>query len=238
MIELPDEHAVTARPKFHFTAPANWLNDPNGLVFLNGEYHLFYQHHPFDISFGPPHWGHASSRDLVVWEHLPIALAPDDLGWIYSGSAVIDVDNTAGFGSGSGALVAAFTHHREEGVESQSLAFSLDRGHTFTKYSGNPVIKQPEGAPDFRDPRVLWWEGKGTGHWVMLLAVGVSVWVYTSDDLIKWAYASTFDPDPGSARVWECPDLIRLSVANTGERRWVMVVGVDGSTQTSRRQGR
>ncbi len=225
MIDQPSEQAATARPKFHFTAPVNWLNDPNGLVFLDGEYHLFYQHHPFENMFGPPHWGHASSRDLVVWEHRPIALAPDDLGWIFSGSAVIDVDNTAGFGAG--ALVAAFTHHLEEGVESQSLAFSLDGGHTFAKYAGNPVVKQPEGVPDFRDPRILWWHGEATGHWVMLLAVGVSVWVYTSNDLIDWEYASTFDPDPGSARVWECPDLTQLSVANTGERRWVMAVGVD-----------
>src|SRR5512141_2100032 len=124
----------TLRPNYHFTPPANWMNDPNGMVYYDGEYHLFYQYHPDSSVWGPMHWGHAVSPDLIHWQHLPIALYPDKDGMIYSGSAVIDWQNTAGFGKE--AMVAVFTHHQEE-HERQSLAYSTDRGRTWCKYSGN-----------------------------------------------------------------------------------------------------
>lgn len=148
------------RPQLHFTPPAKWMNDPNGMVFYNGTYHLFYQHYPDSTVWGPMHWGHATSRDLIHWEHKPIALYPDSLGWIFSGSAVADVSNTSGFGKdGNVPLVAIFTHHNQkiekEGrndYQYQSLAYSLDEGITWTKYEGNPVLKNP-GIRDFRDPK-------------------------------------------------------------------------------------
>ena len=214
-----------SRPVYHFTAAANWLNDPNGLVFADGAYHLFYQHHPHDNTFGAPHWGHASSTDLVRWRHHPIALEPDELGEIYSGSAVVDQHNTTGFGAGS--IVAVFTHHLEAGVERQSLAYSADGGETWTKYRGNPVLEAPDGAPDFRDPRVLWWEGAEGGHWVMLLAAGTAVWVYRSDNLIDWSFSSAFTSRGASGRVWECPDLFCLPVGESSRMRWVLSVAVD-----------
>lgn len=212
------------RPRVHFAAPAGWLNDPNGLVYLDGEYHLFYQHHPGSLVWGPMHWGHAVSRDLVQWEQLPIALAPDEQGMIFSGSAVVDSGNTAGFGAG--ALVAIFTHHRP-GREVQSLAFSTDRGRSWEKYTGNPVLAPADAPPDFRDPRVLWYEGAGGGHWVMLLAVGQETWFYTSPDLKRWRKVSSFGAGHSAhSGVLECPELVCLPVDGGPERRWVLVVGV------------
>src|SRR6266511_854392 len=163
------------RPQYHFTPPQGWMNDPNGLVFYQGEYHLFYQHKR------PLHWGHAFSRDLVHWQHLPIALAPDELGDIFSGSVVVDWNNTSGFFGGRRGLVALFTHHTERS-QSQSLAFSRDNGRTWIKYSGNPVLVSPE--PDFRDPKVFWHEP--TRRWIMVLATGRSVSFYTSPNLRMW----------------------------------------------------
>src|SRR5262245_57237961 len=128
------------RPQYHFTPPKMWMNDPNGLVYYKGEYHLFYQYHPYDTVWGPMHWGHAISRDLVNWHHLPIALQPDENGMIFSGSIVIDWQNTAGFGKE--AMVAIFTHHKD-GYQNQSLAYSNDQGITWMKYSGNPILLSP-----------------------------------------------------------------------------------------------
>ncbi|MGE8378959.1 MAG: glycoside hydrolase family 32 protein, partial [Sphingobacterium sp.] len=146
------------RPIFHFTPKQGWMNDPNGMVYLNGNYHLFFQHNPEKSVWGPMHWGHAISKDLIHWDEQKIALYPDSLGTIFSGSAVIDKNNTAGFGTG--AMVAIFTHHnhqeedRKTGLhENQSLAYSLDQGVTWTKYKGNPVLPNP-GIWDFRDPKV------------------------------------------------------------------------------------
>ncbi len=139
-----------SRPLYHFTPPSKWMNDPNGLVYYQGEYHLFYQYHPESPIWGPMHWGHAVSRDLVNWQHLPIALYPDENGMIFSGSAVIDWKNTAGFGEA--AMVAIFTHH-QDGRQSQSLAYSLDSGRTWTKYAGNPVLSPPDNLRDFSRPK-------------------------------------------------------------------------------------
>jgi len=207
------------RPLLHFTPPANWLNDPNGLVYYAGKYHLFYQYHPHSLDWGPMHWGHATSANLLDWEHQPTALAPDENGMIFSGSAVVDWRNTAGFGAE--ALAAIFTHHLEPGhLESQSLAFSLDQGQTWQKYSGNPALPNP-GLRDFRDPKVFW----HNDHWVMCLAAGREIRFYASPNLKDWNFSGVFalknEPLNG---VWETPDLFPLPVAGTNPIRWVLTL--------------
>jgi fructan beta-fructosidase len=212
------------RPRYHFSTPAGWLNDPNGLIYLDGEFHLFYQYHPDDIVWGPMHWGHAVSRELLTWENLPVALAPDEHGMIFSGSAVIDHTNTAGFGAY--AMVAVFTHH-QDGRQAQSLAYSADRGRTWTTYAGNPVLPSPAGTADFRDPRVFWYDGgAGAGHWVMLLAVGKSIWIYRSPDLKAWTKTDEVGGRGASDGVWECPDLVELPVDGGPQTRWALMVSV------------
>lgn len=208
------------RPNFHFTPPHDWMNDPNGMVWHAGEYHLFYQHYPASTVWGPMHWGHAVSRDLVNWEHLPIALYPDDHGTIFSGSAVVDKKNTSGFGHE--ALVAIFTHHTDEG-ESQSLAYSIDHGYTWTKYSNNPVIQTPASMKNFRDPKVFW----HADHWVMCLSGGDQILFYISNDLIHWEQTGSFGNGYDSTQgVWETPDLFQLHVDDSAETRWVLTTGV------------
>jgi fructan beta-fructosidase len=217
------------RPQFHFSPEDNWMNDPNGMVYYEGEYHLFYQYHPFDTVWGPMHWGHAVSRDLIHWEHLPIALHPDEHGAIFSGSAVVDHNDSTGFFNRNSGLVAIFTHS-DGSKQSQSLAYSNDKGRTWTKYKGNPVLIE-ETLPDFRDPKVFWHEE--TRKWVMILAAGNHVRIYTSDNLKDWNFASTFGEKSGShAGVWECPDLFELPVgSNPDEAKWVMIVSI-GNEET------
>ena len=214
------------RPAYHFTPPAAWMNDPNGMVYYNGEYHLFYQYHPNDTVWGPMHWGHAISTDLVNWQHLPIALAPDELGVIFSGSAVIDWQNTADLGPE--AMVALYTYHNAHAAQSQALAYSLDNGRSFTKYTRNPIIPSPPNMRDFRDPKAIWYgDGSGNGHWVMVLAAGNAVLFYTSLNLIDWQPSGSFGFGHGAATgVWETPDLFELPVAGSTETRWVLTVGV------------
>ncbi len=224
----PDKHSNDPyRPKYHFSAEKNWINDPNGMVYYKGEYHLFYQYYPDDIVWGPMHWGHAVSRDLLNWEYLPIALYPDDLGMIYSGSAVIDYGNTAGFGPE--AMVAIFTYCDPKTLEqSQGIAYSLDCGRTWTKYPKNPVLKPTTEMPDFRDPKVFWYDnGDGQGHWVMCLAVGTAVHFYTSPNLIDWEMADRFGGGYGSiAGIWETPEFLKLPLKNGSKSYWVLSVGV------------
>lgn len=221
------------RPLFHFTPPAHWMNDPNGLVFYEGEYHLFYQYYPDGEVWGPMHWGHAVSRDLLHWEHLPIALYPDSLGYIFSGSAVIDWNNTSGFGrNGKAPMVAVFTHHnmaREKAgaveFQHQSLAYSLDKGRTWTKYAGNPVLPNP-GIRDFRDPKVIWHEP--TKNWVLILAAQDHVNFYVSPDLRNWKASGVFGRVYGAhAGVWECPDLFPMKVEGSDEKKWVITVSIN-----------
>ncbi len=184
------------------------MNDPNGLVYYQGEYHLFYQYHPDSDLWGPMHWGHAVSRDLVHWEHLPIALYPDENGMIFSGSAVVDRKNTAGFGEDT--MVSVFTHHKED-VQSQSLAYSRDAGRTWIKSELNPILFAPEDVRDFRDPKVFWYGEPEGGHWVMCLAAGDRILFYTSPDLIHWTVSGELGPGFGStAGVWETPELFEL----------------------------
>ena len=213
------------RPEIHFTAKEGWINDPNGLVYENGNYHLFAQFYPGPV-WGPMHWYHAVSRDLIHWEHLPVAMAPDELGYIYSGSAVIDTDNTSGFGEdGKPPMIAMFTHHwEEEGVptnrhEQQSIAWSTDYIN-FHKYEGNPII--PSNMPDFRDPKVF---KNPKGGWSVVMSGGDRALFYASDDLKNWRKTGEFGPEGNySGGVWECPDFFPLTV--NGEEKWVLLVSM------------
>lgn len=224
------------RPQIHFSPEKMWMNDPNGLVWYAGEYHLFYQYYPNDVVWGPMHWGHAVSRDLLHWQHLPIALFPDSLGYIFSGSAVVDYANTSGFKTGPEApIVAMFTYHDPvkgkagtKNHEYQGIAFSNDRGRSWTKYAGNPVIPNPGGLQDFRDPKVFWHEP--TRHWIVALARGDRAAFYRSPDLKNWTPASEFGVGYGSPGLpWECPDLFELPVEGTSETRWVLLVSLPNS---------
>ncbi len=209
------------------------MNDPNGMVYFAGEYHLFYQYFPAGNKWGPMHWGHAVSKDLVSWEHLPIALYPDELGYIFSGSAVVDHDNTSGFGAGGDPpLVAMFTYHDMRGekagrddFQSQGIAYSTDKGRTWTKYAGNPVIPN-QGVRDFRDPKVVW--DKANNQWVMVLAAQDRVQFFSSPNLENWTYLSDFGQDARNhSGVWECPELFPITVAETGEQAWVLIVSIN-----------
>ena len=217
------------RPTFHFTPPEKWMNDPNGMVYYEDEYHLFYQFYPDSTVWGPMHWGHAISSDMVTWEHLSIALYPDELGYIFSGSAVIDWKNTSGFGKdGEPPMIAIFTHHEPEGAKKgtktfqyQSIAYSNDKGRTWTKYAGNPVIPNP-GIKDFRDPKVIW--DDDSDQWVMVFAAWDHVKFYGSPNLKDWTHLSDFGKEWGThAGVWECPDLFPLIVKGKGEKKWVLL---------------
>lgn len=207
------------RPNFHFSPEYGWMNDPNGLVYLDGEYHLFYQYNPYGNVWGNMHWGHAVSTDLTSWTYLPTALKPDTLGDIFSGSAVVDVNNTAGFGAN--AIVAIYTSNGK--TQQQSIAYSTDRGRTFTKYNGNPVISNP-GIVDFRDPKVSW--NTVANQWVMALATKQTVTFYGSKNLKDWTKLSEFGAGIGShAGVWECPDLFPLEY--NGQTKWVLLVSIN-----------
>lgn len=218
------------RPGFHFTPPSMWMNDPNGMVYYEGEYHLFYQYHPESAVWGPMHWGHAVSTDMVHWTHLPIALYPDDRGLIFSGSAVVDWKNTSGFGKdGKPPLVAIFTQHLMEGEKAgrsdfqyQSIAYSNDRGRTWTKYAGNPVVPNTKKIKDFRDPKVIWDEA--SNQWVMVFAAQDHVKIWGSNDLKKWNHLSDFGQSVGAhGGVWECPDFFPMTIEGSNEKRWVLL---------------
>ncbi|MBG47414.1 MAG: glycosyl hydrolase family 32 [Pseudozobellia sp.] len=222
------------RPNFHFTPKIGWMNDPNGMFYLNGKYHLFYQHYPDDNIWGPMHWGHAISTDLIKWEHLTIALYPDELGYIFSGSAVVDYENTSGLAkNGETPIVAMYTYHDpkkgDEGkidAQTQAIAYSLDEGKSWTKYDGNPVIENP-GIRDYRDPKVTWDEERQ--QWAMILAADSEMMIYTSKNLIDWTLTDRFGKDVGSHDgVWECPDLFPMTIEGTDEVKWVMLGSISG----------
>lgn len=228
-----EAYQETYRNQFHFSPDSMWMNDPNGMVYYDGEYHLFYQYYPDSTVWGPMHWGHAISTDLIHWEHLPIALFPDSLGYIFSGSAVIDWQNTSGFGDGTTPpMIAIFTHHLAAGeragrndFQNQSIAYSLDSGRSWTKYAGNPVIPNP-GIRDFRDPKVIWDEN--SQQWVMVFAAGDHVKLYGSPNLKDWAHLSDFGHNFGSHDgVWECPDLFPLPVEGSNTQQWVLLSSIN-----------
>jgi fructan beta-fructosidase len=205
------------RPQFHFTTRRGWNNDPNGLVYYEGEYHLFYQHNPYEREWENMHWGHAVSRDLVHWEELPVALYPDTLGTAFSGSAVIDFANTSGFGKGGRPpMVAVYTAASPAG-QVQCVAYSLDKGRTWTKYGGNPVINSGHKwhTHDTRDPKVFW--HAPSSQWIMALNERDGHSIYTSPNLRNWTYQSHV------TGFWECPDLFELPADNNpADTRWVM----------------
>ncbi len=219
------------RPQVHFSPQKNWMNDPNGLVYYNGTWHLFFQYYPDSTVWGPMHWGHATSTDLVHWSEKPIALYPDSLGYIFSGSVVADIHNTSGLGKkGQIPLIAIFTYHDPKGekegalnFQNQGLAYSIDEGATWTKYSGNPVLKNP-GIRDFRDPKISW--NEKAGRWIMTLAVKDRIYFYSSPDCKQWTKESEFGDGMGShGGVWECPDLFPMNA--DGKTVWVLLVSIN-----------
>lgn len=213
------EYSETYRPEFHFSPQYGWMNDPNGMVYHNGEYHLFYQYNPYGSRWANMHWGHAVSKDLISWDYLPFALKPDALGSIFSGSAVIDKENTAGFGED--AMIAIYTSAGK--TQTQSIAYSLDGGQTFTTYENNPVLSDLS-YPDFRDPKVFW--HSDTKQWIMSLATGQTISFYGSKDLKEWYRLSEFGEGIGSHDgVWECPDLIELKY--NGQSKWLLLVSIN-----------
>ena len=213
------EYNEKYRPQFHFSPEHGWMNDPNGMVYLDGEYHLFYQYNPYGNMWGNMHWGHAVSTDLISWTYLPTVLTPDSLGAIFSGSAVIDVNNTAGFGEN--AMIAIYTSAGK--MQQQSIAYSTDKGRTFTKYAKNPVLPNP-GITDFRDPKVSW--NEAAKQWIMALATKQTVTFFGSPNLKDWTKLSEFGEGIGShAAVWECPDLFPMTYQ--GKTKWVLIVSLN-----------
>lgn len=220
------------RPQFHFTAKRGWINDPNGLIFYEGEYHLFFQHNPYEKEWENMSWGHAVSKDMIHWEELPTALSPDNLGTMYSGSTVIDYDNTAGFNKGENlAMVATYTVASDD-KQVQCVAYSLDKGRTWTKYDGNPIIDSKEkwNSVDTRDPRVFWYKpGK---HWVMILNERDGHSIYNSSNLKEWSFQTH------TTGFWECPDLFELFVdGDSSKTKWVML-GASNTYMTGNFDGR
>ncbi len=208
------------RPEYHFAPPFGWMNDPNGMVYFDGKYHLFYQYNPYSIHWDFMHWGHAVSEDLVHWEHLPIALFPDNLGVMFSGCIVVDKTNTAGFGEN--AFIALYT--TTEPRQAQSLAYSTDEGLSWTKYEGNPVLWN-HSEWDFRDPKVFWHEE--SRKWIMVIAANYQVEIYASSNLKEWTREDGFGGHVGQhGSVWECPDLTQVPIEGTTEKKWVMLVSI------------
>lgn len=213
------------RPVYHHTPAYGWMNDPNGMFYKDGVYHLYYQYNPYGSVWGNMTWGHSTSRDLVHWTYEGTPIVPDAWGAIFSGSCVVDHENTAGFGKG--AVVAFYTSAKSTpwgDVQSQSMAYSLDNGKTFTKYEGNPILTSSER--DFRDPKVFWYApGK---HWVMMLAVGQHMEIYSSVNLKDWKKESEFGAMQGAhGGVWECPDLVEIPVEGTRQKKWVLICNLN-----------
>ncbi len=229
------------RPLAHFSPEQNWMNDPNGMVYVDGTYHLYFQYNPNGTRWGNMSWGHATSDDLLHWEEQPLAIPQtfDQEGRpiesIFSGSVVIDENNTSGFGAaGESPLVAIYTsayepaHPTHAGKQAQSLAYSNDGGYTWTKYDGNPVLDR--GSSNFRDPKVFWYDGPAGAYWVMVAveAVDHKTVLYKSDDLREWEHLSDFGPANSTGGIWECPDLFELPVdGDPGNTKWVMVVNLN-----------
>lgn len=213
------------RPVYHHTPAYGWMNDPNGMFYKDGVYHLYFQWNPYGSVWANMHWGHSTSTDLMHWNFEGCAIVPDAWGAIFSGSCVVDHNNTAGFGKG--AVVAFYTSAKATpwgDVQSQSMAYSLDNGKTFTKYEGNPILTSSE--KDFRDPKVFWYApGK---HWVMILAVGQHMEIYSSVNLKEWKKESEFGAMQGAhGGVWECPDLVEIPVEGTREKKWVLICNLN-----------
>ena len=213
------------RPSYHFTPLYGWMNDPNGMVYKDGEYHLYFQYNPYGSKWGNMHWGHAVSKDLVHWENLDPAIARDPVGHIFSGSSVVDKKNTAGFGKD--AIIAIYTNNSVNHDEVQCIAYSNDNGRTFTKYEGNPVLTPFDGLKDFRDPKVFWYE-KGK-CWYMIVSADKETRFYKSKNLKKWTYVSAFGKGMGQQPCqYECPDFFQLPVNGDKKKmKWVMTMNIN-----------
>ena len=213
------------RPVYHHTPAYGWMNDPNGMFYKDGVYHLYFQYNPYGAVWGNMHWGHSTSTDLMHWKFEGCAIVPYAWGAIFSGSCVVDHENTAGFGKE--AVVAFYTSAKSTpwgDIQMQSMAYSLDNGKTFTKYEGNPILTSSE--KDFRDPKVFWYApGK---HWVMILAVGQHMEIYSSVNLKEWKKESEFGAMQGAhGGVWECPDLVEIPVEGSREKKWVLICNLN-----------
>ena len=213
------------RPSYHFTPLYGWMNDPNGMVYKDGEYHLYFQYNPYGSKWGNMHWGHAVSRDLIHWEHLDPAIARDPVGHIFSGSSVVDKKNTAGFGKD--AIIAIYTNNSVNHDEVQCIAYSNDNGRTFTKYEGNPVLTPFDGLKDFRDPKVFWYEKDKC--WFMIVSADKETRFYKSKNLKKWDYVSAFGKGMGQQPCqYECPDFFQLPVnGDEKNKKWVMTMNIN-----------
>ena len=202
------------RPSYHHTPLYGWMNDPNGMFYKDGEWHLYYQYNPYGSLWENMTWGHSVSKDLIHWEALPLAIEADAIGTIFSGSCVVDKNNTAGFGKD--AIIAFYTSAAES--QTQSMAYSTDGGRTFTKYDKNPVVTF--NASDFRDPKVFWYEG--TNRWIMMLAVGQEMQIWSSANLKDWNKESSFGSEYGChGGVWECPDMLKIG------DKWVLICNIN-----------
>lgn len=235
------------RPIYHFSPDSNWINDPNGLVYYDGEYHLFYQYNPHGTKWGHMSWGHSVSNDLINWKTLPVALYEEknrkdnDTVMIFSGCAVVDKKNTSGFGTiDNPPMVAIYTSFVHKGkrlgsqdyievAQSQSIAYSIDKGRTWTKYADNPVLDIK--SLNYRDPKVFWYEPEQ--KWVLILVRSDihEVWLYESKDLKHWDFMSSWGNEGNTAAVWECPDLFELPVLGTNENKWVMLISAGHEQQ-------
>ena len=226
-MKLSNEWKVTNtdyyRPIYHHTPEYGWMNDGNGMVYKDGEYHLYFQYNPYGSKWGNMHWGHSVSKDLVHWTHLEPAIARDTLGHIFSGSSVVDKNNCSGFGKD--AIVAFYTSadlHKNRQV--QSMAYSTDNGRTFTKYWDNPVLTPFDGLKDFRDPKVFWYAPKKAYY--MIVSADKEMRFYRSHNLIDWTYLSAFGKGYGAQpNQFECPDFFPLMV--NGKQKWVMIVNIN-----------
>lgn len=227
-MNFPMRREEAWRPQFHFSPQRNWINDPNGLVYFDGEYHLFYQYNPQGATWGHMSWGHAVSADLVNWTELPVAIPEDERAMVFSGSVVVDTQNSSGFGRpGIPAMVACFTAclRKPAGRQVQDLAFSLDRGRTWTRHAANPVLEIDRD--DFRDPKVFW--HAATQRWVMVVVVPDlrEVRFYGSTNLRNWSECSRFNAPFEGQGIWECPDLLELP-SRDGRTVWMLKVDALG----------
>ncbi len=213
------------RPLFHHTPSYGWMNDANGMVYKDGEYHLYFQYNPYGSKWGNMHWGHAVSKDLVHWEELKPAIARDTLGHIFSGSSVVDKNNTAGYGAN--AIIALYTSASDKNGQIQCMAYSTDNGRTFTKYEGNPVLRPFDGLKDFRDPKVFWYAPANC--WYMIVSADKEMRFYKSDNLKKWEFVSGFGQGYGTQpSQYECPDFVQMPVdGDENNKKYVMIMNVN-----------
>ena len=213
------------RPVYHHTPLYGWMNDANGLVYKDGEYHLYFQYNPYGSKWGNMHWGHSVSKDLVHWEHLAPAIARDTLGHIFSGSSIVDQENVAGYGVGS--ILVFYTSASDKNGQIQCLAFSKDNGRTFTKYEKNPILCPADGLRDFRDPKVFRYEPED--KWVMIVSADKEMRFYDSKNLKDWNYMSSFGEGYGVQPCqFECPDMVELPVdGDLNRKKWALIVNVN-----------